>query len=116
MCGGNFRMADCCVAKALTICTCGKNGLYVCVVAKVPFVSSVNISEHLHSRNHSLDQGSSTFFSPRTPWLRDTEQGPPPPPPQIWARYSYNLFGTKRQTHTHTHTHTHRHTPPRTHT
>src|SRR4029434_2985300 len=33
---------------------------------------------------------------------RDTEQGPPPPPPQIWAFYSYNLFGTKCQSHTHT--------------
>lgn len=43
------------------------------------------------------------LFQPKDPLAeRDTEQGPPPPPPQIWAWYSYNLFGTKCQSHTHT--------------
>src|SRR4029434_2966794 len=43
------------------------------------------------------------LFQPKDPLAeRDTEQGPPPLPPHIWACYSYNLFGTKCQSHTHT--------------
>src|SRR4029434_1787101 len=55
----------------------------------------------------TLQQGSSTFFSPRTPWLRETLSRDPRRPkfgPDIHIFYLELSVS-------HTHTHTHKHTP-----
>src|SRR4029434_8112433 len=64
-------------------------------------------------QSYVLGQGSSTFFSPRTPWLRETLSSDPHPRrpkfgPDIHIFY---LELSVSHTHTHTHTNTHTHTP-----
>src|SRR4029434_480617 len=60
------------------------------------------IGTTFNCQNYPSSSGVFNLFQPKNPLAeRDTEQGPPPLPPQIWARYSYNLFGFKCQSHTH---------------
>src|SRR4029434_4626443 len=55
----------------------------------------------------TVDQGSSTFFSPRTPWLSETlSRDPPPRHPKF--RPDIHIFYLELSV---SHTHTHKHTP-----
>src|SRR4029434_5702812 len=52
-------------------------------------------------------QGSSTFFSPRTPWLRETLSRDPHPRHPKFGPDIHIFYLELSVSHTHTHTHTH---------
>src|SRR4029434_4454285 len=61
---------------------------------------------------YGLDQGSSTFFSPRIPWLRETLSRDPHPPHRPKFRPDIHIFDLQLSvSHTHTHTHTQTRSP-----
>src|SRR4029434_7586530 len=54
-----------------------------------------------------LMQGSSTFFSPRTPWLRETLSSDPHSRRPKFGPDIYIIYLELSVSHTHTHTHLH---------